>query len=100
LEGMHETIQRDRPDIICEVLAGGGAASRLEHIMLKYGYNFYHLSASGPQHTLKVLGHPDCLNYLFTFKSPQDIESLTARANLAKRGGADGGFERTDVRES
>jgi len=66
LRGMLETLRRDRPSIICEVLRGRGAEDRLEEILGGLGYRYYLLTPSGPMLVPKIAGHGAWLNYLFT----------------------------------
>ena len=66
LLGMLETLRRDRPSIICEVLRGRGAEDRLEDILGGLGYHYYLLTPTGPMPVPRVAGHEAWLNYLFT----------------------------------
>ena len=66
LRGMLETLRRDRPAIICEVLRGRGAEDRLEDILGGLGYHYYLLTPTGPMRVPRVRGHGEWLNYLFT----------------------------------
>ncbi len=65
LLGMKETLARDHPRIVCEVLAGRGAEPRLEALLRPLGYRFFLLTPDGPVRKDAVLGHPRFLNYLF-----------------------------------
>lgn len=67
LNGLLETIKRDEPDIICEVLHGR-TEEKLESIMRPLGYKFYWLSKEGLLLKDKIVGDPTCKypNYLFT----------------------------------
>lgn len=65
LEGMRETLGRDRPALVCEVLKGRGAEERLAPILEPYGYRFYLLTPDGPERRSRIEGHPTWLNYLF-----------------------------------
>jgi FkbM family methyltransferase len=65
LQGMRETIARDRPWIVCEVLKGRGAEERLAPMLEPYGYRFYLLTSEGPLPKNRIEGHPQWLNYLF-----------------------------------
>ncbi|MBS1811263.1 MAG: FkbM family methyltransferase [Acidobacteria bacterium] len=76
LRGMVETIQRDHPIIISEVLPGRGGEAPLEEILRRYGYRFYHLTPAGPKRRDKVEGHPEWLNYLFTPLSSDEVDRL------------------------
>ena len=65
LEGMRETLARDRPSIVCEVLQGRGAEERLAPILEPFGYRFYLLTPDGLLLKSRIEGHPQFLNYLF-----------------------------------
>jgi FkbM family methyltransferase len=65
LEGMRETLGRDRPALVCEVLQRRGAEERLAPILEPYGYRFYLLTPEGPERRTRIEGHPTWLNYLF-----------------------------------
>ncbi len=66
LAGMHETLERDHPAIVCEVLQGRGAERRLTELLAGLGYHFFLLTPEGPVRKDAVEGHPSCLNYLFS----------------------------------
>jgi FkbM family methyltransferase len=71
LLGMRETLARDHPWIMCEVLEGRGAEERLAPILEPLGYRFYLLTPEGPLLRSKIEGHPEWLNYLF---AARDVE--------------------------
>lgn len=76
LRGMGETLRRDHPIIISEVLMGRGGEAPLEEVMSHYGYRFYHLTPKGPVLHDRVEGHPEWLNYLFTTLAPDEVAKL------------------------
>jgi len=76
LRGMHETLRRDRPSILCEVLAGQGSEKTLAEILQPLGYRFYLLTAEGPMLQDSISGHPNCLNYLFTTLDANGVARL------------------------
>ena len=76
LRGMTETLRRDHPIIISEVLPGRGGEAPLEEVLRRFGYRFYHLTPDGPIHRDSVEGHPEWLNYLFTTLDPSDVTRL------------------------
>jgi len=80
LLGMLETLRRDRPSIICEVLRGRGAEDRLEDILGGLGYRYYLLTPTGPMRVPRVRGHEAWLNYLFTLSDPNDLRGHSVAA--------------------
>jgi FkbM family methyltransferase len=71
LEGMRDTIARDRPWILCEVLKGRGAEERLGPILKPLGYRSYLLTPQGPVPKTRIEGHPLWLNYLFAARDEE-----------------------------
>jgi FkbM family methyltransferase len=65
LAGMPRTLQRDRPDILCEVLPWADT-DRLERLLEPHGYRYYQLLADGPTRRQRISGEPVWFNYLFT----------------------------------
>jgi len=80
LRGMLETLRRDRPSIICEVLRGRGAEDRLEEILGGLGYHYYLLTPTGPMRVPRVRGHEAWLNYLFTPSDRNDLRGQSVAA--------------------
>jgi len=76
LLGMIETIRRDQPAIICEVLKGRASEELLEQILRPLGYRFYLLTPEGPSFRDHIEGHPVWLNYLFTAQDPDQVSKL------------------------
>jgi FkbM family methyltransferase len=73
LRGMTETLRRDRPHLVCEVLARPGVAEPLEALLGPLGYRYYHLTAAGPVPRPRVEGHLVWKNYLFTTLRPDEL---------------------------
>jgi FkbM family methyltransferase len=73
LRGMAETLRRDRPHLVCEVLSRPGVAEPLEALLEPLGYRYYHLTAAGPVPRPRVEGHPVWKNYLFTTRAPDEV---------------------------
>jgi FkbM family methyltransferase len=67
LQGLAHTLERDRPDIICEVLHGR-TERQLEAILKPLGYSFFWISADGLLPRDQIVGDPTYAfaNYLFT----------------------------------
>lgn len=79
LRGMIETLGRDHPTILCEVLKDRGSERLLGELLRPLGYRFYHLTPDGPVPREQVEGHPSWLNYLFTTLQPDDLDRLQIR---------------------
>ena len=67
LGGGMQTLTKDQPFVVCEVLAAGHTADDLTDLMKGAGYSIYLLDERGPRHTNRVLGNEaeGCRNYLF-----------------------------------
>jgi FkbM family methyltransferase len=65
LQGMLRTLARDQPWVLCEVLTGCGTEERLTRLLEPLGYRFFLLTSQGPVPRASIVGHPECLNYLF-----------------------------------
>jgi FkbM family methyltransferase len=76
LRGMIETVRRDHPIVMCEVLKDRGSERALEEILRPLGYRFYLLTPDGPVMRERIEGHPSWLNYLFTTLEPDEVSSL------------------------
>lgn len=76
LRGMVDTIKRDQPLILCEVLPWGGSREALQDVLSPLGYRYYHLTAEGPVLREQIEGHPEWLNYLFTPLGADEVNRL------------------------
>ena len=76
LRGMMETIRRDRPQIICEVLKDRASEDLLQDLVREIGYRAYLLTPDGPSLRDRIEGHPSWLNYLFTSLTPPEVAQL------------------------
>lgn len=70
LRGMARTLERDRPAIVCEVLAGRAAERDLEALLAPWGYRYYLLTGAGPERRTRIAGDASWLNYLFVCGDP------------------------------
>ena len=66
LAGCVNILERDRPDIICEVWPDAKNVEQLEALLYPLNYSFYQLLPAGPQPRKRIAGSIDALNYLFT----------------------------------
>ena len=69
LAGARELLQRDRPDIICEVWPDAGNQLQLEDILRPIGYRFFHLKSERPVESSEIVASEKFLNYYFTARS-------------------------------
>jgi FkbM family methyltransferase len=74
LAGMHATLERDRPSILCEVL-DADAGRVLEEILRPFDYRWYHLTWAGPVQRDQIVPVGGGLwpNYLFTTLSLEEL---------------------------
>ena len=77
LRGFSETLSRDRPDLLCEVLHGRTEGD-LESIVGRLGYTRYWITAEGLRPRDQVVGDPTYRfpNYLFTVRTPRQLAAL------------------------
>lgn len=73
LRGMSTTLERFRPDIVCEILQRRGSEAAVQEILEPLGYRFYLLTPNGPEQKETVEGHPEWLNYLFSVRSAGEL---------------------------
>ncbi len=75
LRGLTETIERDRPVIVCEVLSGR-SETELQPLVDRWGYRTWWLSGDGPVERAAIEGDPASrhVNWLFL---PDDRTPLT-----------------------
>src|SRR5439155_16823310 len=76
LRGMAETIRRDHPTILCEVLPGCGSERPLEEVLASSGYRFYLLTSKGPIPREHIEGNRVWPNHLFTTLDSEDVARL------------------------
>jgi FkbM family methyltransferase len=81
LAGAAAVLKRDRPHIICEVLAARAGGPALEAILRPLGYRFFLLTPDGPELRPTIAGHPAWLNYLFTTLTVDELPRSPAGAN-------------------
>ena len=83
LRGLQTTLQRDTPDIICEVLAGTDTGGPLQELLEPLGYRFFLLTHDGPQQheTIVPSSDPNCMNYWFTTRDDTEIAQFTRAAH-------------------
>jgi FkbM family methyltransferase len=79
LAGMRSTMERDKPDLVCEVLAGRTEQS-LGAMLAPLGYRYYWVSQRGLVRRNEVVGdktyrHP---NYFFTVRAEAELRDLGA----------------------
>jgi FkbM family methyltransferase len=72
LAGMPDTLTRDRPDILCEVLPWANT-ERLERLLAPHGYRYHQLLGDGPVERARITGDPVWFNYLFTVRGDAPV---------------------------
>ena len=65
LEGMRDTLRRQRPLIFCEVLPGRGTEEALEAVFGSLGYRYYLLRSDGPKLMDRIRADVMWWNWLF-----------------------------------
>ena len=65
IRGMLETIRRDQPQILCEVLAGCNTDQALESLLRPLGYRYYLITKDSLVPKDRIECHLDWRNYLF-----------------------------------
>jgi FkbM family methyltransferase len=77
LRGLTATLDRDRPDLVCEVLRGR-TESDLEDVLRPFGYQYYSISRTGLCRRSRIAGDPTYRfpNYLLTARPAADLASL------------------------
>jgi FkbM family methyltransferase len=73
LRGMAKTLERDRPDVFCEVLQGRADQAGLAELLGPLGYRYYLLTPEGPIERDHIEGHPEWLNYLFSTRDQSTV---------------------------
>ena len=71
-----EFLERFRPDVLCEVLAGVADGPELERLLAPHGYR-YHLVGRGTLHPSgPLVPHPELRDWLFTTRGPDELARL------------------------
>jgi len=73
IRGMRRTLERDHPDLVCEVLPGFDTGPALEAVLQPLGYRYYLLTGNGPEPVAQPRGHAQCFNHLFTIRPPEEL---------------------------
>ena len=76
LRGARSILERDHPQMICEVLKDRGSEKPLAEILRPLGYKFYLMTPDGLQQRHQIEGHPEFLNYFFTTLEPGEASKL------------------------
>jgi FkbM family methyltransferase len=79
LRGMRTTLERDHPDIVCEVLPGTSNEMVLEELLGPLGYHYYFLTPEGPSECDHIVGQPVWFNYLFSTADGPAVSRLSSR---------------------
>lgn len=76
MRGAASLLERDHPQMICEVLYGRGSEQPLAEILRPLGYNFYLMTPEGLKKRETIEGHPEYLNYFFTTLDEKEVSNL------------------------
>jgi FkbM family methyltransferase len=79
LQGAEHFIQRNKPDIICEVLRRAPDIPSIESFMRSYGYRIFHITATGLQEVDKIVPDKSERDWLLTCRGGADVERLMTR---------------------
>jgi len=82
LAGARATLERDQPDIICEVWPDAGNGRQLEACLRPLGYRFYQLRPEGVVARAEIIGDEAALNYLFTTRTEEFLQANGANITL------------------
>lgn len=74
--GASGLLERDHPQMICEVLKDRGSEQSLAEILRPLGYNFYLMTPDGLMKRENIEGHPEYLNYFFTTLDSAEASQL------------------------
>ncbi|MFN0247162.1 MAG: FkbM family methyltransferase [Kofleriaceae bacterium] len=85
LRGLENSLRRDHPDILCEVLHGRTEAA-LDAIVRELGYRAYHVTREGLVEKDRIVGDPTYreANYLFTRRDPSSLARLAYTSSKAR----------------
>jgi hypothetical protein len=72
LRGAAHVLARQRPDIICEVLAGRDAGRALEAVLGPLKYDYFLLTPEGPRRKAHIEGHRSGLTTYFAARGRAD----------------------------
>lgn len=81
LAGAHNTLTRDEPMIICEVLHGL-TETKLEIILRDKGYQYYQITAEGLIPKAQIIGDPTYQNSNYLFITPKRLAALKKQSNV------------------
>lgn len=80
LQGMANSIRRDRPNVFCEILTGYGAEQQIEDLLKPLGYRFFLLTSTGPARRDHVEADAESPNHLFSVLGDAEISALYNRS--------------------
>jgi FkbM family methyltransferase len=81
LAGARATLERDHPDIICEVWPDAGNGRQLEELLRPLGYRFYQVRPEGVVARAEIIGDEAALNYFFTTRTDELTQAKGAPIN-------------------
>jgi FkbM family methyltransferase len=75
LSGMAGILERDKPDLVIEVL-DQATVEAVDELVGRHGYRHHLLTPAGPILTPLVGRHPSCLNHLLTVRPDRELAAL------------------------
>lgn len=76
ISGGERFINRNRPDIICEILRRAPDIEQISAFLGVRGYAFYHVTGSGLKLSSKIVPVASERDWLFTTRTESELESL------------------------
>jgi len=76
LLGAKDTIEKVKPDIICEILTRANSMDAITKQLRPLGYNFYHVTTNGLKGSETIIPTKHERDWLFTTRSEKDLRAL------------------------
>jgi len=75
-QGGERFIERNRPDIVCEVLRRATHVADMEAFLRRVGYRVYHISDAGLREAERIVAVKLERDWLFSTRTPQELREL------------------------
>jgi len=76
LRGGRRFLERNRPDMVCEVLRRARHVAEMEAFLRPMGYRIYHISDAGLREAAQVVAVKLERDWLFSTRTPQELREL------------------------